>query len=772
NENYNQYRGRGEEPFREFTVVFHDEIKAVQAFPEFEDQVLQHTLHGVRDGFAINYGTGGIGAEILANRKGVGPMGKCVECKYEEFFLSSWAVGDPAMIVDNPANAIPYKPATKALYPDDPANVHHSYLNDRVKFRNLHAGPKEHHIFHLHAHQWQYDWNEKTSSYLDSQNIGPGGGFTYEIAHGGSGNRNKTVGDSIFHCHFYPHFAQGMWALWRVHDTFEWGTLLDAADGTPANGSRAFPDGEIVKGTPIPGVVPLPTLAMAPMPNPKTTVVPWPEGAPTSSQIDADGNGKADFAEKDAVSGEGFAIEMPATNPGYPFFVPGVAGHRAPTPPLDLAKDASGKPIDGGLARHIIVDGEREHFETRLDMNTELTKASVVYLPEGGTPAERAAMGFHEEKWHDSYKPGGAEVFGNNGFETNGLKRVQGAPFADPCRRDTSTSTGRGDPSLIDQSKRTYKAAVIELDATLNKLGWHFPQQRILALNQDVEDYLPGPGATAKPKAPEPLVMRLNVKDCTTFEHTNLVPNVYELDDYQVRTPTDIIGQHIHLVKFDVLSADGSANGFNYEDGTLSPEEVEERIHAIRDKTNIDRPGTCTGDARRDEGEAAGTAECPLAEEHPYFKGVAGVGELAWGARTTVQRWYADPVLNKSWDRGVGTVFTHDHYGPSTHQQVGLYATVLVEPQGTAWLHNETAELMGGAAGQVRPDGGPTSWQAMIVADERGGPPVLPGFEAHREFYFEFADFQHAYEAGTGLLNDPEQPGQTGVSNENLLGPS
>ena len=64
-----------EEPFREFSVVFHDEIFAVQAFPGFfNDPVFRHTLAGVKDGFAINYGTGGIGSEILANRLGVGPM--------------------------------------------------------------------------------------------------------------------------------------------------------------------------------------------------------------------------------------------------------------------------------------------------------------------------------------------------------------------------------------------------------------------------------------------------------------------------------------------------------------------------------------------------------------------------------------------------------------------------------------------------------------------------------------------------------------------------
>ena len=301
-----------EQPFREFTVVYHDEIKAIQAFPQFRDPVLSHTLYSVKDGFAINYGTGGIGAEILANRLGVGPMANCTECKYEDFFLSAWAIGDPAQIVDVPANAtdgngnlITGAKATKVLFPDDPSNVHHSYINDHVKMRVVHAGPKEHHIHHLHAHQWLNTPDSDNSSYLDSQAVGPGFSFTTEIAHGGTGNRNKTPGDSIFHCHFYPHFAQGMWELWRAHDVFEEGTEIDG-DGRPVNGARALPDGEIMAGTPIPGLVPLPTLAMAPMPT-------------------------AQFK-------------------GFPFYVPGVAGHRPPHPPLDTIDD-------GGLPRHVIVGG-------------------------------------------------------------------------------------------------------------------------------------------------------------------------------------------------------------------------------------------------------------------------------------------------------------------------------------------------------------------------------------------------------------------------------
>ena len=136
----------GEEPFREFTVIFHDEIFAIQAFPEMynDPKTFQHALSGVKDGFGINYGVGGAGSEVIANRLKVGPMADCVECKFEEFFLTAWAVGDPAMIVDTPANQVlaGAPQATFAKFPDDPSNVHHSYINDRVKFRNLHVGPE------------------------------------------------------------------------------------------------------------------------------------------------------------------------------------------------------------------------------------------------------------------------------------------------------------------------------------------------------------------------------------------------------------------------------------------------------------------------------------------------------------------------------------------------------------------------------------------------------------------------------------------------------
>ncbi|HEY1403350.1 MAG TPA: hypothetical protein VGB05_04430, partial [Pyrinomonadaceae bacterium] len=656
-------------PFREFTIIYHDEIGAVQAFPHFEDghpENLEFTLHGSRDAFAINYGSGGIGSEILANRLGVGPMRDCKECLFEEFFLSAWAVGDPAMVVDRPANAPctvnalrdgrctntlvnppPGFKATKAFYPDDPSNVHHSYLGDHVKQRIVHAGPKEHHIHHLHAHQWLKSADGEGSSYNDSQALGPGSGHNLEITHSGGGNRNLTVGDSIFHCHFYPHFAQGMWGLWRVHDVFEQGTRLDFY-GRPASGARALPDAEILRGTPIPAVVPLPGGAAANMAKYAMPPMPQAQAQIVNGQVQVTGTG----------------------NPGFPFFVPALAGHRPPHPPLDTEFDA-------GLPRHIIFDARvalEQH--TRTSFDKEIADIKAKEIRETGEPVELAAMRYHAQPTHPSYRTDGSTA----PFLTNGLPPIAGAPFADPCVTDRFPTAGEPILNVAPRGRPvTYKGVMFQFDMTINKAGWHFPQTRIESLWRDYDPIRLGQ------RAPEPLFFRANQEDCITFKHVNLVPKVYRVDDFQVRTPTDIVGQHIHLVKFDVTASDGAGNGWNYEDGTFGPEEVKHRIDEINRVGGIYTP---TGGRR-----------LLTAQNHPFF----GVP-----AQTTIQRWLVDDVgQSVAGNRTLRNAFTHDHFGPSTHQQGGLYAGLIIEPQNSAWYHNETGTLLGGPS-QQRDDGGPT----------------------------------------------------------------
>ncbi|CAM2068988.1 hypothetical protein SCOR_26705 [Sulfidibacter corallicola] len=884
------------QPYREFTIIYHFALGLTQSFPVFSYPDLSGAFGAVADTFGINYGLAGIGAEIIANRLGVGPEGfhgDEVDLKFEEFFLSSWAVGDPAMIVDVPANApnqvvrdpaqgqqleqvplfqtsadsatlddlndgklsaalaaafaaygitltspevvvgtksddqtagvwavtdpnpedqappasrIRYpigqieaggselqvyigmpdnitavaifnqeakERATKAFYPDDPSNVYHSYLRDHVKFRVANATSVAH-VHHLHAHQWLKSPNSDDSHYLDSQLITEGTTFTMEIAYNGSGNRNQTVGDSIFHCHFYPHFAAGMWSLWRVHDVFEAGTILEP-DGVAATHdaegnvlwNRALPDGEIAAGTPIPAIVPLPTLGMAPIPAPVRLSN---AEDPTIDGLDLVGRRAIvqpllDEAGNPVMDGDEPVYE----NPGYPFFNPSVAGHRPVHPPMDYAwaEDENGEPLrdengdivylDGGLPRHQVLDGEvvRNLFtrwdfskdfilfdtERKRDQNQETYLAGnlVAYeVPERGTAVEKAAMRFHAQRTHPTLQPNGQA--GN--FTVNGLPPRPGAPYADPAVDNDGNS--------VSNLKR-YKAANIQLDVVLNKKGWHYPQQRILALWYDVKPTISGE------RPPEPFFFRSHTGDTIEYWHTNLVPNYYDMDDFQVRTPTDVLGQHIHLVKFDVTSSDGAANGFNYEDGTFSPDEVRERIIALNNNGKgaegqggiylFDNATQFAANVTRNLAIKDYRTFYPFFGEPPPYQN--------WdGAQTTIQTWDTDPLLNDlGEDRTLRTVFTHDHFSPSTHQQIGFYAGMVVEPEGSNWFTNaptwsaeltapfEAVELPPYTEMFTRPDGGPTSWQAIIR--EANAP------DAYREFMLEFQDIQLAYTAGS-----------------------
>lgn len=785
------------QPYREFTIIYHDLFDAQQAFYNFfspptgqktpwED--ISNVLGAGSDLFGINYGTGGIGAEIVANRLGVGPMWNCTECKFEEFFLSAWAVGDPSMVVDVPANVPtayiptgipnpnkvspwelamanlnvdstvlpePYAPApgakaTLAYFADDPSNVYHSYLNDHVKFRILHAGSLLTHVHHQHAHQWQHSPNDPNGSYLDSQLISPGSAFTLEVDYNGSGNRNKTLGDSIFHCHFYAHFADGMWGMWRVHDVLESGTPLDS-NGRPTSNARALPDGEISTGTPIPSIVPVPTQAMAPLPayvHIKSGQVAI-GGTCQNNAVDgipvANGGtcNNGQLYNGQVVNGNQFQITQQLQNPGYPFFIPAQAGHRPPHPPLDFACQTpglvvNGKPScvtywDGGLPRHIITGGNVTVERHNLwDFTKQNGYVNAVEIPETGTQPEQVAMAYNGQRNHQSYTPNNQQA----NFVVNGLPRgpQSGAPFADPAVDDNGNPVGA--------NTRVYKAADMQMDAVFSKKGWHHPQERMIALWEDVLPTINGQ------KAPEPFFFRANSsQDVIEFWQTNLIPDYYQLDDFQVQTPTDIVGQHIHLVKFDVLASDGAANGFNYEDGTFSPEEVQARYNAIN-ATNGSWTA-CPGC------QPLRPPQPPPSEIAPGYSCTANQGHYQpWcGTQTTIQRWYPDPLQGCFWppcptnngDRTLRTVFTHDHFGPSTHQQAGLYAGLLVEPQSSTWQSPDGKTTYG-----TRPDGGPTSWEANIIAGNQGA-------DSYREFALEFQDLALTYE-GTSTTTPVAYP--------------
>src|SRR5262249_33064221 len=239
----------------------------------------------------------------------------------------------------------------------------------------------------------------------------------------GSGNKNKTVGDAIFHCHFYPHFAQGMWSLWRVHDVFEGGTALDRQGRPVAGWNRALPDGEIATGTAIPALVPLPTVPMAPIGARVRIAQVNVPGASTPAGFRAD----VDMTDPNIANG-----------PGYPFFIPGGAGQHPTHPPPDFAAgpaEAANPFLNGGLPRFLALKEVGTLYEkhNRWDFTKLNDKLKAIKLDETGTDVEKIAMRYHATRLHNTFFPDGSPATGAAGFVLNGRPPVAGAPYADPA---------------------------------------------------------------------------------------------------------------------------------------------------------------------------------------------------------------------------------------------------------------------------------------------------------------------------------------------------
>lgn len=157
----------------------------------------------------------------------------------------------------------------------DPATpILRSYVGDPLKIRLIHAGVLETHVFHYHVHQWLFEIEDPDSEIVDAQAISPQNFYTVSPLYG-AGSLHGAFGDIIIHCHLYPHFHDGMWGLQRIFNTLQ-------------DGSQCYPN-----GTRILPLKPLPDRPVPPAPTPK--------------------------------------------KPGFPNFIPGIVGCKAPRPPLGIA---------------------------------------------------------------------------------------------------------------------------------------------------------------------------------------------------------------------------------------------------------------------------------------------------------------------------------------------------------------------------------------------------------------------------------------------------
>lgn len=413
----------GKPAFREYAVFFHDEleIKDKDGNPPMD----HHT--------GLPASTTGISyrAEPMRNRM---PLTEDPADSGEEISMSSWVYGDPA------------------------PPILHAYVGDPSKIRLIHGGVKETHVFHLHNHQWRLEGENDNSTILDSISISPQECYTLDILHG-AGSLNGMIGDAIFHCHLYPHFHEGMWTLWRIHDRLE-------------DGSGTLPD-----GTRIPPLLPLKDREKPPVKDK------W--------------------------------------HPGYPNFINGEFGKPPLQPPFG---------IEGA-------DGEN------------------VIQP---TPLEKA--NFVED------------------FEPGALYTDTCPCHTDNCKEDACY----GEKEC--RKVKVFEVAIVQAKITYNRYGWNDPQGRFFVRKEELERQGGLEAYIRKVEEGkiqvEPLVIRANAGDCIELRTTNLLPEFIEASPFQLKTRTDIVGHHVHLVKFDTIVSDGSANGWNNIAGARKYETLVERFFA------------------------------------------------------------------------------------------------------------------------------------------------------------------------------------------------
>ena len=168
---------------------------------------------------------------------------------------------------------------------------------------------------------------------------------------------------------------------------------------------------------------------------------------------------------------------------------------------------------------------------------------------------------------------------GNNKIDPTPLEEenfvenfAPGALYTDTC------------PCCTDENIKVFEIAAVQADIVYNRYGWHDPQGRFFVLKEDIEKEGTLENYIAKVECgeirPEPLIIRVNTGDCIEIRFTNLLPEYIEASPFQLKTLTDIVGYHIHLVKFDTIVSDGSANGWNNIAGARKYETLIERFFA------------------------------------------------------------------------------------------------------------------------------------------------------------------------------------------------
>lgn len=189
---------RFETSYREFVTFYHSPVGTVPNIP-WPTKLTPQSIH------AINYRCDPSGQRV---------NDEFPDSNKEELFYHSWTNGDPG----------------------GGDNVYTAYKGDPIKFCFVGASHEENHVHHLHQHRYKEVPQTDTPT-IDAQTIGLGDtdesffvaghgpgtvrpemDFTEAFTEAGAGYTHGTAGDILFHCHLFPHYAEGMWGFMRVLD--------------------------------------------------------------------------------------------------------------------------------------------------------------------------------------------------------------------------------------------------------------------------------------------------------------------------------------------------------------------------------------------------------------------------------------------------------------------------------------------------------------------------------------------------------------------------
>lgn len=186
---------------------------------------------------------------------------------------------------------------------------------------------------------------------------------------------------------------------------------------------------------------------------------------------------------------------------------------------------------------------------------------------------------------------------------------------------------------------KVFEIALVQAKLTYNRYGWHDPEGRFFVLKEELErcggleSYI---RMVEEQKIQvEPLVIRANAGDCIELRTTNLLPEYLEENAFQLRTRTDIVGHHVHLVKFDTITSDGAANGWNNIAGARKYETLIERFFADEELRTVFFHDHLFANAHQFHGVFGALV---IEEAGATFHDICSGEELKFGTKAVIRR--------------------------------------------------------------------------------------------------------------------------------------